>query len=381
MTKGLDVYQARIQVESADRDRRERITADAQQREADRDQARALYVQTRQDQIAQEIRQLQAIKQLDIARVELGNYPFRNGPGSLRASLNRAHAHSDVPVPLVLVLPTEEISDPAWRTLPYAVETSLMSFQSDGLLVVRRADRWSSWPDAVLIENDLLDLPVVVVSTEVVDDRLSLKLGGCNLGGEPAVRNWHRLAWLIFPEPEYWTASRLTALEETAISGFKRPIALESSEAQRQLRLEWASRLAVLGVIAAVDAYYLLRQVGYLERVDDAAMLLRPRHCVTGFPSDASRVTRRPGLSLLTRSAKANATSRPCRSAGKCHHGAQPSRRRGLFQPCGSRNYSPILRALEGMAYRFDIGALSFKAGGNNSGSRSEGINRSHKGQ
>jgi len=126
-----------------------------------------------------------------------------------------------------------------------------------------------------------------VVATQVVDEKLAVRLGGCNLGGEPAVRTWHQLAWLPLPGPAFWTPSRLEMLEATSTNGFQRPSELQTAEAQRQLRLEWAGRLAVLGVIAAVDAYYLLRQTGYEERVDAAAAMLGPEAAPIAFPMPA----------------------------------------------------------------------------------------------
>ena len=269
MGKAMDARKARIEVEGQDRFRRELLDWEERKRADDREFERESYVQARQDRMDDE-------RQRDRSRVELRYYPFKGGPGVLRDSVRLTYEDAATMPPVVLLVPTGQHVDDVWRSLPASVESSLMPFQNRNVLFARLADRWTAWPDSSLVENDLRDLPTIVTLVNIVGGVLDVRLGGCNLGGKPRVQALHQVASLALPSSGSWTESRLSALERASTNGFRRPEPLDTPEAQRSLQLEWATRIAVLSVIAAADAFHLQRRVGYDEQIDTAAAMLGP---------------------------------------------------------------------------------------------------------
>ena len=146
------------------------------------------------------------------------------------------------------------------------------------------ADRWMSWPHAALIRHDLQDVPTIVVSAALINKNLVLRLGGCNLGGDDVIRPFRQLLYAPLPSSVFWTEARLAALESTSRNAFQRPPA-DTADFERLLQLEWAARTALVGVVAAIDAYFLLRRRGYREHLDDAAALVSPEVALAGTPS------------------------------------------------------------------------------------------------
>ena len=151
-----------------------------------------------------------------------------------------------------------------------------MYLQNADLAIVMQTDRSFSWPHYALVEYDLRDVPTILISVEVVTGWFSVMVGGCNLGGERAVRRMRQVAWLPLPDNAYWTPARLAALESTSVSGLRRPASPEDLAGLESLQMEWVTRLAVVAVVAAVDSYYLLRRRGYDECLDEAGAKLMP---------------------------------------------------------------------------------------------------------
>lgn len=271
-TTGMETYQARVTAQTRERDRQ----AEAAQREADRQEARQQYIEARRDKLAEEIRALKAARALDLYRHQLQNYPITNGPGALRESIRLVYNDPRTMPPLVLVVPSHSDGDASWRRLSFRLSSALLPLQAKELIVAGRTDRWVSWPDVWLVENDLYDLPAVIVTAEVADGQLSVALGGCNLGGDRAVRPLSQVALMELPDASYWTEPRLSTLEATSRNGFRRPNLLEDPTAQHLMQLEWATRVSLVAVAAAVDTYHLMRECGYREQLDEAMAQLGP---------------------------------------------------------------------------------------------------------
>jgi hypothetical protein len=281
-TTGLEVYQTRFTAEVKEREREESLAAEARRSEEERQLAREEYVRARRATVEDARRDFENAKALARSKKELDNYPLRYGPGALRQSLGMlSDDPSQLPL-IVLFVPAHKRGDKAWRSLPRRLQAALMATE-DLKLEARITDRWLSWPDAALIQNDLYDVPTIVVAAEVITGQLGLQLGGCNLGGDDAVRHLRQILWLPLPAITYWTDSRLEAFERTSRNGFRRP-ASDSPLFERELQLEWATRVAMVGIVAAVDAYYLLRCRGYREHVDEAVAVLGPEFALDSAP-------------------------------------------------------------------------------------------------
>jgi hypothetical protein len=281
-TTGLEVYQARVTAEMQERDRSHSEAVEARRRDEERQLAREQYIQGRRDKAQDNDWALKRDKELERTKAELRNYPIRSGPGALRRSIALLRNYRREPPLVVLFVPAHESADPNWGSLPRRLQAALLATE-DLESVALITDRWLSWPDAALIDNDLYDVPTIVVSAEVITGQLALRLGGCNLGGDEMVRNLRQILWMQLPSGDYWTDARLQVLELTSTSSFRRPSA-SSPEFERELQLEWATRLAMVGIISAIDAYYLLRHRGYREHLDDAVAVLGPEHALTRSP-------------------------------------------------------------------------------------------------
>lgn len=275
MNTGLSIYLERARSETRDRERRESIEASAAESEKDRQLARELYLQLRRDKREDDQWNARAVRDTELFKSELEHYPLESGPGQLRQSLHLADDPSDMPL-LVLLMPASRDSDEAWRQLSRRMSNSLMYLQNADLAIVMQADRAFTWPHYALVEYDLRDVPTILISVEVVTGWISVMVGGCNLGGDRAVRRMRQVAWLPLPDNAYWTPARLAALESTSVSGFRRQASPEDLAGLESLQMEWVTRLAVVAVVAAVDSYYLLRRRGYDERLDEAAAMLMP---------------------------------------------------------------------------------------------------------
>jgi hypothetical protein len=281
-TSGLEVYQTRFTAKVKDRERQESLAAEARRWEEERQLAREQYIRARWAKAEDARRELENAKELVRSKAELENYPMKYGPGALRRSLGMLSDDvSQMPL-MVLFVPAHKRGDKAWKSLPRRLQAALMATQ-DLRLEARITDRWLSWPDAALVQNDLYDVPTIVVAAEVITRQLVLRLGGCNLGGDDAVRHLRQILWLPLPGTVYWTETRLEALEHTSQNGFQRPPA-DSPLFERELQLEWATRVAMVGIVAAVDAYYLLRCRGYREHMDDAVAVLGPEFALDSAP-------------------------------------------------------------------------------------------------
>jgi hypothetical protein len=275
MNTGLAIYLERARTETRDQERRESIAASAAESEKDRQLARDLYLQLRTDKREDDQWNARAARDNELFKSELEHYPLESRPGQLRQSLHLADDPSQMP-PLVLLMPASRDSDEAWRQLSRRMSNSLMYLQNANLAIVMQADRAFTWPHYALVEYDLRDVPTIVISVEVVTGWISILVGGCNLGGDRVVRKTRQVAWLPLPDTAYWTPTRLAALENTSVGGFRRPASPEDAAGLETLRMEWATRLAVVAVVAAMDSYYLLRRRGYDERLDEAAAMLMP---------------------------------------------------------------------------------------------------------
>lgn len=265
-TTGLETYQARVTAKTQERAPMDSQAAEARRQQEDRQLARELYIQARWDKVEADGRAVENAVKIARSTTELHNYPIRSGPGALRRNIALLAENGPLPL-VVLFVPVHEVSDPDWHSLPRRFQDALMAMQDLELLALI-TDRWLSWPDASLVHHDLYDVPTVVVSAEVITGRLVLRLGGCNLGGDETVRPLRQILWLPLPGAMYWTETRLAALESTSSNHFQRPLA-DSPLFERELQLEWATRLAMVGIITAVDAYNLLRRRGYREHLDD----------------------------------------------------------------------------------------------------------------
>ncbi|NEA30707.1 hypothetical protein [Streptomyces sp. SID13031] len=273
-TAGLEIYQERVAARRGEREQAESAIVDARRREEDRQLAREQYVQVRRDQSADDARNhLQSLERDQIQRL-FKNYPVRDGPGSLRAAVQRLYPDLTAMPPLVLFVPSHQDGDPAWRPLPLRLRSALMPLQDDRAALVRWTDRLIPWPHDALIAHDLADLPTLLVSADVVAGELELRLGGCNLGGSEPIRNLTQVVRTQLPTGDYWTPERLDWFESTSTSGFRRPSEAAVGEGERRVQFEWAVRLGHVAIVAAIDAYHLLRRTGYAEKLDDALDLL-----------------------------------------------------------------------------------------------------------
>jgi hypothetical protein len=275
-TTGLQTYQERVAFarrrETAERDEAEQ----ARRRAEDQQLAREQYIRSRWDRREDDERGAAYARGQAQFEAVLGRYPVSAGPGALRRNVQLVHADPRTMPPLILIIPPRESAADPWRDVHLRIQASLMRLQGHDLAFVQSADRNFAWPDAALVENDLSELPAILLATEVVSGWLLVWLGGCNLGGDRPVRPMTQVAWTPLPPLGHWTEERLAALESTSPNGFVRPTPLEGDAAERALQVEWATRLAMVAAVAAVDAYHLLRRSGYAEQLDDAVAQLGP---------------------------------------------------------------------------------------------------------
>ena len=275
MGTAMETRKARIETEAQERERLATLERDDRWRGEDNQRADREYQRDRLARAEDRLHDLDADRQRDRDRQELQNYPISGGPGALRESIRLVEGDLGRSKPLVLLVPSASDDDPAWRSIPARVESALGMFQNHEVLVARLADRPFSWPDHSLVRHDLQDLATIVVSVKIAGGMLEVRLGGCNLGG-PRVQQWWQVAWVSLPGPPFWTGHRLDALERTSPNGFARPPRVDDADGLRMLQTEWATRLAVLAVVAAADAYNLHRRIGYDEQIDVAAAMLGP---------------------------------------------------------------------------------------------------------
>jgi len=300
-TTGMNIYRDRVAAAAKDREQRETRAFEETQREADRQHARELYIQARRDKLDDDLRALKAARDLDHFRVQLTHYPVFNGPGTLRQSINLLHGDPQTMPPLVLLVPSHADGDATWRPLSHRLLSAVMPLQDKDLAVVRLVDRHLSWPDAAFVENDLYDLPTIVVLAEVFTGWFTVSLGGCNLGGDFAVRHLTQLASLPLPNLAYWTEPRLASLEATSKNNFQRPSPLDTPSAEHVLQLEWVTRISLVAIVAAIDAYHLIRRCGYAEQLDETLALLGPELSAPLIPSFDEGAVADPAYHLLHR--------------------------------------------------------------------------------
>jgi hypothetical protein len=263
MSQATDLRKTRLLLQSGEDDRHEDREWDRRRLEAEHEH---------RDRAA---RQRTADRRSETEyQAELKNYPIRDGPGALRSSIEASYPDRGSRPPLVLLLPAGKQVDAVWRGLPHLIERSLRAFEHDNVLAPRLADRSTTWPHQKLIDHDLRDLATIVVVASVLDGVFELRLGGCHLGGAPPVQASRQVVMATLPDPGTWSEAQLELLERTSTNGFSRPEPLDTPRARRQLQKEWATRLAVLVTIAAVDAYHLRHRVGYDEQLGTAAARL-----------------------------------------------------------------------------------------------------------
>jgi hypothetical protein len=283
-TTGLQIYQNRAAEKTRARDLQESLDSESRRREEDRQVAREQYIQGRRDKAADRRRDVEDQERLIFTTAELQNYPVRSGPGQLRGDIELL-GREELPL-VVLFVPSHEDDDADARGLPRLLQAALtdllVTHELEFMTVV--ADRWMSWPHAALVRHDLRDVPTIVVSAALINKNLVLRLGGCNLGGDDDIRPFRQLLYAPLPSSVFWTEARLAALESTSRNGFQRPSA-GTADFERLLQLEWAARTSLVGIVAAIDAYFLLRRRGYREHLDDAAALVSPEVALAGPPS------------------------------------------------------------------------------------------------
>jgi hypothetical protein len=297
LSKGLDVYQ--FKVSAADRAQvRDEDRKDHDRRlELERQHARELYIRSAADRRAEIAQSARAAGFLEAQRFLHKRYPVEDGPGSLRNGVRLLTSESGTAPPLVLFTVPRH-TDPFWQYLLWRTQSALDVLENAGHAHIRQTNRPVTWPHDELIKNDLLELAALVVSVEVVTEKLQIRMGGYNLGGR-LVRPMSSVVSTYLPEWEYFTTTRLEAFEATAGDGFHRPVASHDPEGLRRLQMEWATRIAAVAVVAAVDAYYLLRTSGYREHIDEALERLDPAMpAPTSLPLKAD-VLADPGYHML----------------------------------------------------------------------------------
>lgn len=269
LTKGLEIYQYKST--ASDRELiRAQDRQDADRRRAeDHRHARELYVRHGEDRRAEIALTAQAAANLDAQRFLRKRYPLEEGPGSLRASVRLLRTPAGSTPPLVLFTASDD-TDPFWQRLLWRTRSALHPVENVGDAHFRKTRKFMEWPHTDLIAHDLYDLVTLVVSVEVVTNKLEIKIGGYNLGGDTPLRHMTQVVSTFLPGTDYFTSARLSALEASAGDGFRRPTCSDAAAELRDLQMEWATRIAAVVVVAAVDGYHLLRRTGYREHIDQA---------------------------------------------------------------------------------------------------------------
>jgi hypothetical protein len=210
----------------------------------------------------------------EVDRRKLDHYPVAQGPGFLRSSLNLGLGGPENDRLVVLLTPTlsEDTSGQAAAGLRVRVADDLKSF-ADGRLRTWLIDRPLQWPNHDLYVGDLYDVPALILQISLAQGLLTVRLGGCNLGLQRTEdpKSVYRMRW---PTREDWTVEDVDRLNDSGFAGvrFARRVPADA-EAFSELNHELASRIIVLCVVAAMDAFYLTRRVGYDELLDDAVRL------------------------------------------------------------------------------------------------------------
>lgn len=269
LTKGLEIYQYKST--AADREFvRIEDRQDADRRRAeDHQHARELYVRHGEDRRAEIALTARAAENIDAQRFLRKRYPLEEGPGSLRASVRLLRTPAGSAPPLVLFTASDD-TDPFWQRLLWRTRSALHPVENVGDAHFRKTRKFMEWPHTDLITHDLYDLVALVVSVEVVTNKLEIRIGGYNLGGDNPLRHMTQVVSTFLPGTDYFTSERLAALEASAGDGFRRPTGADVAAELRDLQMEWATRIAAVVVVAAVDAYHLLRRIGYREHIDQA---------------------------------------------------------------------------------------------------------------
>jgi hypothetical protein len=204
-----------------------------------------------------------------LERIELDNYPFIQGPGKLRSSLELEYPDPTMRPPVVLLAPpAEDSSRPQpWAGLRHRVLEALMVYQGP-LLTTRLVDRPFHWPHVDFYQYDLLGIPALILQPLIADDRVGVSLAGCHLvlGGQ-SVQGLRRVFSTTFPGPGRWRREDVERLPNPPSITTTDPM---DADSLRRLNHELASRVIVLCVIAAIDTFHLQRTIGYDEQFDHA---------------------------------------------------------------------------------------------------------------
>lgn len=285
-TTGLEILRDGREAPRRAAAHRDELANRIQMQENEFDQRLKEYTHQHHYVLVQQLQKLQLDQERDMHRLKLDRYPIREGPGELRNSY-RYRNDTDAP-PLVLLLPDARKGSP-WVDLPRSVRAMLMHL-TELAAVPRVLDRAIEWPHGQLLEADLLDIPTIVVRTEVLGSRLILELGGCNLGGNQPIRQMVQVTRALLPQPGAWTSDEIRAFEASGTNVFIAP-GEGDPDRERALQLEWAARVVTVAIVAAVDAYHLLRSPGYAEQIDEAVNQLGPSadpHLLARIPEQPS---------------------------------------------------------------------------------------------
>ncbi len=279
--------QARREQREADADaRREQLASSALQEQLRRENERWLREYDAGQAQLREQRAADAALAAQLQTQALEHYPIPQGPRFLRDSLQLDHEEAGERRLLILIAPKigEEASDEVGRGLRLQAVDDIQTF-TRGKLRPWLIDRPLQWPNRDLYVCDLYDVPTVILQISVANGRLSVRLGGCNIGLQRAedLQPVYRLSW---PSPDDWSEETIVRLNESGFTDTHLPVRRPATEEElRRLNHELASRIVALSVVAATDAYYLAHETAYDELIDDAVVAAGP--AADGWPADA----------------------------------------------------------------------------------------------
>lgn len=276
--------QARREQHEADAQaRREQLASSGLQERLRRDNERWLRQYDAEQAELQERRAADRALATQLQAQALEHYPIPQGPRFLRESLQLDHEQGAVPRLLILVAPqiSEGEADAVGRGLRLQAVDDIQTF-ARGRLRPWLIDRPLQWPNRDLYLCDLYDVPTVILQISLANGRLSVRLGGCNIGLQRAedLQPVYQLSW---PRAEDWNEETIARLNASGFTETRLPERLPATEEElRRLNHELASRIVALSVAAAADAYHLARETAYEELIDDAVRAAGP--AADGWP-------------------------------------------------------------------------------------------------
>ncbi|MFJ5774648.1 hypothetical protein [Streptomyces sp. NPDC093094] len=208
-------------------------------------------------------------------KIDLKYYPFHGLPGSIRENLELEYRDLSQKPLLALLMPDAHQEGSPWHGLRGRVRGDLGSYEQSDLLRVLFTDRHFAWPHARLYDNDLRDLPALIIETSHDMYLLDVRIGGCHLNagrGGSRIQASQQVYVLRFPARTAWTPERVETLNRTASAREAFPLPMPTSDAElMEVNRELASRIVALCVVAAMDGFHLLHRQTYDEHFDKAA--------------------------------------------------------------------------------------------------------------